>query len=616
MSRTLYRFHGGIHLDDKKVISSHRSIAKAPIPETLIIPLQQNIGAESAPVVEIGTHVLKGELIANAGGFVGAPIHAPTSGTITAIEKRPVIHPSGEYGLVMVLQSDGKDQWIELERHDDYLAMDPPALRRIIQDAGIVGLGGAGFPAFIKLNPGARVNIDTLIINGAECEPYITCDDRLMQERAEEVIFGIRIMMHAVQTEHCLIGIEDNKPDAYHAMQQAAIQISKSIEVVKIPTIYPTGGEKQLIQVLTGKEVPSQGIPLDVGIVCHNVATAVAVNQAVIEGKPLISRIITVTGERVKTPQNFEVLMGTPISELISLAGGTTISLPHYIIGGPMMGIPVEDIDAPVVKTSSALLIQDPPKDHSQHSPCIRCGECANVCPIKLLPQQLYWHARSRDMDTIQDFNLFDCIECGCCSYVCPSQIPLVHYYRFAKTTIWTQEQEKKAAEIARQRHEFKLQRKQREKDEKAAKAKARKEALAAKANTSTDEDPKKAAIKAAMERAKAKKAAANTSEQPATTDMDADKQAKIKAALERAKAKKAASAQKRGETLPDDEKQAKIEEALARAKAKKAAAEQTPEAPVQPQNDDKAAAIKAAIERSKAKKAEAAKRKVQESEE
>ncbi len=635
MTRKLYTFHGGIHLDDKKSLSNQSAIKKAPIASKLVIPLQQNIGQPSVACVAVGDKVHKGDVIAHAGGIISVPLHAPTSGTITAIDEFPIVHPSGKNGPAIMITPDGEDHWCELNPVENYLDLEPRQLRDIIHDAGIVGLGGAGFPAYFKLNPGAKGEIDTLIINGAECEPFITCDDRLMRERAEEIIRGALIMKHAVHASHCVVGIEDNKPEAYQSMVAAASQFTEKVEVVSIPTIYPTGGEKQLIQVLTGREVPSKGIPLDVNVICQNVATAAAIYQAIIHGKPLISRIITVSGDRAKAPQNFEVLIGTQISELIDLVGGATVDQAQVIVGGPMMGVPVEDCSAPVVKTTSAILLQDRMKQ-TIHTPCIRCGECANVCPIKLLPQQLYWHARARDFDTIQDFNLFDCIECGCCSYVCPSQIPLVHYYRFAKTEIWTQEREKRASDQARRRHDFKQMRKEREKAEKAAKAKAKKEALAAKKSDKSN-DSKQAAIKAAMERAKARKAAVSGNESKPVVDddkqekirqalerakakkalkedstnkessIDDDKQAKIKAAVERSKAKKAAKAAASGDgSIPADEHHQEIKEAVERAKAKKAATTS------HKMDEDKQAAIKAAIERSKAKKAEAAKRKAE----
>ncbi len=521
--RKLWRFPGGLHMEGHKGISTGTPIGEASIPAQLTIPLQQHIGAPAKPLVAVGDKVLKGQMIAQAEGFVSAPVHATSSGTVVAIEERAVPHPSGLAALAIVIDTDGKDEWCELIPHTDYKQLEARELREIIRDAGIVGLGGAGFPSFIKLNPGARTAVDTLILNGAECEPYISCDDMLMRERPAEVVKGARIMRHALQARTTLIGIEDNKPEAIAAMRQALAEMGeKEIEVVVVPTRYPTGGEKQLIKVLTGKEVPSQGLPLDVGVVCHNVATAASVYCAVERGEPLISRIVTITGHAANTPRNIEARIGTPINELIAQAGGSKGGH-QLLMGGPMMGFSLQNETLPTIKTTNCLLLatnsEMPPK--SDATPCIRCGECANVCPARLLPQQLYWHSRAKEFDKVQDYHLFDCIECGCCAYVCPSELPLVQYYRYAKTEIWAQEREKAAADKARERHEFRLFRKEREKAEKAAKHKARAKAV----KKDADDDSKKAAIQAAMERAKAKREKAAPKN---TENLTADQQQKI----------------------------------------------------------------------------------------
>ncbi len=508
MSRKLWHFPGGLHLPDNKAMSTGRPSGQSAIPQRLIIPLQQHIGAPAKPLVAVGDRVLKGEMLAKPEGYVSAPVHASSSGTVLAIEEHPVPHPSGLSAPCIIIETDGEDRWAELAPHPDYRQLDPSELRNIIRDAGIVGLGGAGFPAFIKLNPGSRVAIDTLILNGAECEPYITCDDMLMRERAEEVIYGARIMRHALQAKQCLIGIEDNKPEALAAIQDALAHIDdKSIEAVQVPTRYPTGGEKQLIKILTGKEVPSQGLPIDIGIVCHNVATAASVHRAVDLGEPLISRLVTITGHGAAEPQNVEVRIGTPIAGLLEQAGGVNTAPHRLLMGGPMMGFELKNAELPVIKTTNCLLLASA-EDSPERGPgraCIRCGACAEVCPALLLPQQIYWYARAKDFDKAQDYNLFDCIECGCCAYVCPSNLPLVQYYRFAKTEIWAQERDKKAADKARERHEFRVFRQDREKEERAAKHKAKAKAV----KKNSDEDTKKAAIQAAMERAKAKREAA-----------------------------------------------------------------------------------------------------------
>jgi len=506
MPRKLWRFPGGIHLAGNKELSTAQPISEAAIPAQLVLPLQQHIGAPTQAIVKVGDRVLKGQMVAQPEGYVSAPVHASSSGTVIAIEERGVPHPSGLAAPCIVIETDGKDEWCELTPHPDYKQLDPSELRNILRDAGIVGLGGAGFPSFIKLNPGGHTAVDTLILNGAECEPYISCDDMLMRERPMEIIRGARIMRHALQARNCLIGIEDNKPEAISAMRQALSDIGeKTIEVVVVPTRYPTGGEKQLIKVITGKEVPSQGLPLEVGVVCHNVATAASVYRAVEKGEPLLSRVVTITGHGAAAPKNMEVRIGTPINHLLEQAGGTQGRY-QLLMGGPMMGFELQGEQLPTIKTTNCLLLASgddlPPAVPA--SPCIRCGECAKVCPAILLPQQLYWHSRAKEFDKVQDYNLFDCIECGCCAYVCPSNLPLVQYYRFAKTEIWTQEREKQASDRARERHEFRLFRKERDKAEKAAKHKAR--AQAVKSEGAGADDAKKAAIQAAMERAKAKR--------------------------------------------------------------------------------------------------------------
>ena len=481
----------------------------APIPKTLVLPLKQHIGHAAEANVKVGDSVLKGQMIATANDYVSSPIHAPTSGKITAIEKRFVPHPSGIATDCIVIETDGEDRWIENEskKNTNYRQLDAGVLRDIIRDAGIVGLGGAGFPTFIKLNPGSNNMVNTLILNGAECEPYITCDAMLMQEQSRKIIDGLNIMLHALQVEHCIIAVEDNKRAA-HTMLVNALQEHEAeyIDVILIPTLYPAGGEKQLIKTLTGKEVPSSGLPINIGVVCHNVATAAAIATAVLEGKPLISRYVTVTGEGISQPRNLDVLIGTPFSELIDLCGRNS-KAEQFIMGGPMMGFEVSDDNIPVIKTSNCILVQSKNTKPDFVMPCIRCGQCAEVCPAQLLPQQLYWYARAKNFDKTQDYNLFDCIECGCCTYVCPSHIPLVQYYRFAKTEIWAQEQEKKSSDIARQRHEFRLFRMERKKAENEERKRQKRELLK-KVNGEKDsaEDAKKVAIEAAMARVKAKR--------------------------------------------------------------------------------------------------------------
>lgn len=506
-SRKLWHFPGGLQLDDHKSTSNTLAISTAELPWQLVLPLSQHIGNTAIPCVQVGEKVLKGQRIAKCDGYVSAPVHAPTSGMIVAIDEQPVPHPSSLNAPCITIDVDGKDEWIEHSGIEDYRALDTSALRNKIREAGIVGLGGAGFPSYIKLNPGANGHIDTLILNGAECEPYITCDDMLMRERADQIIHGMRIMQHALQAGECIIGIEDNKIEAYAALH-SAISDAQDIQLVRIPTRYPAGGEKQLIYTLTGKQVPSQGLPLDVGIVCHNVGTAAAIYRAIVHGEPLLSRTVTLTGSGIPQPRNLEVLFGTSIKELLAQVHAETDKPGKLIMGGPMMGFEISNIDVPVIKTTNCLLVEHPRDVEKTQAaiPCIRCGECARVCPALLLPQQLYWYSQAREFDRIQDYHLFDCIECGCCSYVCPSQIPLVQYYRFAKTEIWQQERDKQKSDAARQRHESRLERLEREKQEKKARHARKASALKKKTDTGSTADPKKAAIMAALERVQNKK--------------------------------------------------------------------------------------------------------------
>ena len=509
MKHKLWHFQGGLRLNGHKHMSMTEHVAPLSLPEQVILPMQQHIGEPAEPIVKVGERVLKGQMIARASEYVSVPVHASTSGRVIAIEERAVPHPSGLPASCIVIEADGKDEWTALKPVIDYLTMDPSALRNVIRDAGIVGLGGAGFPSFIKLNPGPDNVVETLVLNGAECEPYITCDAMLMQEHPRRIIDGLLVMKHALRAKHCIIAVEDNKKVA-HTMLVNALHEHESefIEIVQIPTIYPTGGEKQLIKVLTGKEIPSHGLPIDIGMVCHNVATAAAVCETIEQGKPLISRNVTITGEAIETPRNLEVLIGTPFAHLLEACGWQEEQTDEVLMGGPMMGFGITSLDAPVIKTTNCIPARPKAQPHRQPAmPCIRCGQCANVCPAKLLPQQLYWYARAKDFDKAQDYNLFDCIECGCCAYVCPSHIPLVQYYRFAKTEIWAMERDKKKADHARQRHEFhqyRLERKQKEDEERK---RMKKELLKkTQGKEETESDSKKSAIEAAMARVKAKR--------------------------------------------------------------------------------------------------------------
>ncbi len=505
--------------NDHKALSNQQPVRRLrpSAGDELILPLQQHRGDKPKLNVRPGDYVYKGQMLAHADTANSAkntrcvPLHASTSGTITTIADRPIAHPSGLNDTCVILQADGLDQYGAdglMPALANYTELDSACLRQRIRDAGIVGLGGAVFPAAIKLAVNPQRPVDTLIINGAECEPYITCDDVLMRDKAAEILAGAQIMLHILQadddpaadsiTRRCLLGVEANKPQAISSLRAALAPLDDPrLEVVVVPTQYPAGGEKQLIHALTGKEVPTGGRPADKGIICHNVATARAIYRAVVLGEPLISRYVTLTGAGVAQPGNVDVPLGLRVGALL----GATPPDAQLIMGGPMMGLTLHSAQIPVVKATNCILV-NPLSAKPAALPCIRCGQCAQHCPAGLLPQQLYWYAQARDFAKAERHALFDCIECGCCAYVCPSHIPLVDYYRFAKAEIQSQRTAKAKAEHARKRHDFhqeRLERAQRERTERLAKHKQKAQSH----NSGQQQD----AIQAALARAKAKKA-------------------------------------------------------------------------------------------------------------
>ncbi|SEJ86966.1 electron transport complex protein RnfC [Pseudomonas linyingensis] len=513
---------GGIHPPERKTLSNRTPIQVAPLPKRLILPLAQHIGAPAEPCVAVGERVLKGQKIADAAGFVSVAVHAPTSGTVTFIGPQPYPHASGMLAPAIVIEADGLDQWCALEPCADFRSLAPQALLAKIRDAGINGLGGAGFPTAVKLTARPLQKIHTLILNGTECEPYITADDMLMRERASELVSGIDILAQLIQPDEVLIGIEDNKPEAIAALRAALSERAYQLRV--FPTKYPSGGEKQLIQILTGREVPAGGLPADIGILCQNVGTAVAIHDAVVLGKPLIARITTLTGEALARPMNVEALIGTPVQDLLAFAGLDEQKLDRLIMGGPMMGVTLPALDVPLIKTSNCLLAPTrselPPPQPAL--PCIRCGDCALACPASLLPQQLHFFALGQEHEQLKAHNLFDCIECGACAYVCPSSIPLVQYYRAAKAEIRELEQKQQKAEHSKQRFELRQERLRREEERKEAERKARAEKAArakaaqaeaaaaapvASAAPAVNEDLKRLKIEASMAQVALKKA-------------------------------------------------------------------------------------------------------------
>ncbi|MCO7545656.1 electron transport complex subunit RsxC [Stutzerimonas nitrititolerans] len=660
-SLNVWDIHGGIHPPERKELSNRAPIQRMPLPARLAVPLAQHLGAPAEPCVTLGEQVLKGQLIAEASGFVSAPVHAPTSGTISFIGPQPYPHVSGMTATAIVIDSDGRDQWIELQPHTDYRQLPPADLLGIIRQAGINGLGGAGFPTAVKLTAPPTQTIRTLIINGTECEPYITADDLLMREKAAELVAGIEILEYLIRPQQVLIGIEDNKPEAIAAVRTA---IGERPYVLKVfPTKYPSGGEKQLIQILTGEEVPSGGLPADIGMLCQNVGTCVAVHDAVLLGKPLISRITTLTGEALARPMNVEALIGTPVAELLAFAGLDSGKLNRLIMGGPMMGFTLPSMDVPLIKTTNCLLASTlaelPPPPPAL--PCIRCGECAEVCPASLLPQQLHFFALGQEHEQLKAYNLFDCIECGACAYVCPSSIPLVQYYRAAKGEIRALEQKQQKAEHSRQRFEWRQERLRRAEEQKEADRKARAERAArakqAQAQTAGQDDTvapvqaqkaglseeqKKLKIEASMAQVALKKAekqlaahatpeleaqvaelriAASHAQQaleaanaaapsaaatPAPANDEAAKKAKIEAAMLRAQVRKLEKLETR-----DDEQEAELTRLQAQlVKTEQALAEAQQNAPVasaKPADDEavKKAKIEAAMLRAQLRKLE-----------
>lgn len=435
MSSTVFR--GGVHPDYHKEITATMAVTKMKVPEKVVIPLQQHIGAPCEPLesIEVGSQVKKGQKIAESKGFVSAPIHASVSGTITAIG--PYNHPLGRPVQAVSIESDGEDIWDEqIKPAGDLEKLTPEQIRKIVREAGIVGLGGATFPAHVKLSPPPEKKIDIVIINGAECEPYLTADHRVMLENPEEIIFGLKVMIKALGAEKGVIGIEDNKSDAIRVMEQV-ISENDNISIARLHTKYPQGAEKMLIQVTTGRKVPAGGLPLDIGVVNHNVGTAVAITNAIREGKPLIERVLTVTGAGVNRPANLLVRVGTLVSEVLDSCGGLNDSTLKLIIGGPMMGLAQPSADIPVIKgTSGILALTDQDVYLAESSPCIRCAKCVDACPILLLPTAIAQAAEHELFKRAEKLHAVDCFECGCCSYVCPSKIPLTQWIRIAKAEI------------------------------------------------------------------------------------------------------------------------------------------------------------------------------------
>lgn len=437
----LHSFKGGLILKHHKNDSLQNGLSRLPIAKKLYVSLRINRGNIAKPIVAIGDYVLKGQILAKPDTANGSFIHASSSGTVTAIEQRATASPDADVSTVIEITSDGLDKWIERKEiaiTQAYIdTLNPAAIIQALKKAGLVGLGGAGFPTHLKYK--ANNTIDTLIINGAECEPYITCDEQLMMDYPDDLINGILLMMKASGAIQAVFAMEDQVGGIKSHIEKKLKQRNiSSILVMKVPTIYPAGGEKQLIKVLTGLEVPSGGLPLDLGIIVQNVATIKALYDYMSEGKPLVERIITVAGDCVHKPQNFIAAIGTPFNDILCHADTDFTKINQLIIGGPMMGFAMPDDGIGIDKTSNCLLAlsSEDTKQHGVTMPCIRCGECVNVCPAELLPQQLHWYIKGGNLEKAREHHLFDCIECGACAWVCPSQIKLVDYYRYAKSEL------------------------------------------------------------------------------------------------------------------------------------------------------------------------------------
>lgn len=630
----LWDFEGGIHPPEMKTQSNGTPLRQLPLPAQFILPLKQHIGNEGEICVRPGDAVLRGQALTFGNGRM-LPIHAPSSGTVSKIAPHMTAHPSALAEMCIFITPDGEDRWIDKQTLSDYRSLDRQEVVRRVHQAGVAGLGGAGFPTATKLKGGLR-GVNTLIINAAECEPYITADDRLMQDCAAEVLEGCRILAWTLQAERTVIGIEDNKPEAIAALK-AALGSARDMEIRVIPTKYPSGGAKQLTKILTGKEVPHGGRSIDIGVLMQNVGTAYAVKRAIIDGEPLTERVITLTGESVRQPGNVWGRLGTPISHLLHHADFAPGAEQMVVMGGPLMGFTLPTLDVPVVKITNCILA--PAASEMGHNEpeqgCIRCSACADACPAALLPQQLYWYSRGGDHDKAREHNIADCIECGACAYVCPSNIPLVQYYRQEKAEIQAIDLEAERTALAKARFEARQQRLEREKAAREAKhqqakrsvaitdadalnaARERVKAKQAAAAAQLDDDAAAAQRAARQAEARARQAEQQASSEPVTRQAADPRKAAVEAAIARAKAKKAeasaaiAEPPATADTPPAaDPRKAAVEAAIARAKAKKAAqagvAEPQPAAAEQPAPaaDPRKAAIEAAIARAKAKKA------------
>ena len=610
----LWQFPGGIHPLENKKQSSQKPIRTLNLPKYFYVPVVQHSGWAGDLVVKEGDYVFKGQALTQGDHYRQLPVHAPTSGRIVAIAPHVASHASGLPEMTVVIETDGKDEWIERKPIDDFLQMSGEEIIEKVYQYGIAGLGGAVFPTASKLSLATK-RCKLLIINGAECEPYITCDDRLMQERANELVEGIRILRYLLRPEEIVIAIEDNKPKAIKAVKKA-LKGANDMFVREIPTKYPSGASDQLVQVLTGLEIPQGKRTIEMGIVMHNIGTVYAVKRAIIDDEPLIERVVTLTGDKIRNKGNVWARLGTPIIHLLEQVDYQADARFPVFLGGPMTGFILPSLQSPITKTANCIIAPD----HFEYAPpepersCIRCSSCSDACPVGLLPQQLYWFARSEDHEKSNEYHLEACIECGICAYVCPSYIPLIQYFRQEKAKIAEIEEKTKKSEEAKERFEAREARLQKEKEARTARinqaAEKRREEIA-----QNQGDP----VAAALARIKAKKAEPTTevhvkaNGEPDNSDLMAQrkarrlaKQAETTQAVEKVE-ETAKPAENPSENL--DAKKVAVAAALARARAKKEAQQaqaiEKSEEVTKPTEelDPRKAAVAAALARAKAKK-------------
>lgn len=498
----IYSFPGGLRLRHHKQVACQQPVARPPLPDRLYIQIIQHQGDSGEVLVEAGDEVLKGQVLTAAGDEFVVPEHAPSSGRIEGVTDHPAAFPPGGTQRCIVLVPDGHDRWTGLTPLDEWRTRAPDEIVDHLHDHGLAGMGGAMFPTAAKLR-GDWDNIHTVILNGAECEPWIACDEMLMRERAEAMIEGGLILARAAGAERVVIAIEDRMGQVEEKLRAARRELGceTTVRIRKVFTIYPEGGERQIIQALTGKEVPHDGLPQDLGVVVHNVATAAAARDAVTQGRPLIERIVTVTGTGIRKPCNLMALIGTPVAHLVEAADGYRGEVTRLVLGGPMSGTALASDEIPVTKGANCILAltREETGPNQPTLPCINCGECVRVCPARLLPQTLYRLIEAGQYERAAEYDVADCIDCGCCAQVCPSHIPLVDYYRHAKDELTRRQLDKRRAALARRRFEAREERLQREKEERRTRRKAREKKL-------EKHDEAKDEIQAAIERAKRKK--------------------------------------------------------------------------------------------------------------